>query len=287
MFRSRYHGIRPPAGRSLPVLLVLATAVVLLGALACAPGSAAASPLDYQGLAFQTGTTGDGSPVLASSFASSSAERPIYRRRPRDRYRDRYRDRDDDGYRTRAFAAFGAGNYDPDDQPDNGLWVNAELGTEVGDALDLGVRVNWYHRESGDSQVILEFEDEAGNVGQRVIETSDVETNLVPLMAFARVRFPVSNEFQPYVGGGIGWEWLTVDGIDDDGFTFEDNYDGFGAQLFGGLNLSVSRNTALYGEALWNKSTVESESFDPTLGNIKDEIDMDGLAINGGHRFRF
>lgn len=287
MLRSRYHvndGRPAAAGRFVPVALCLATAVVLLGALAVAPEPAAASPLDYQALAFQAGETGNGGPVLASSFASSS-ERPIYRRRPR--YRDRYRDDYDDGYRTRAFAAFGGGNYDPDDQPDNGLWLNAELGSEVGDALDLGVRVNWYHRESGDSQVITEFEDEAGNIGQRVIETSDVETNLVPLIAFARVRFPVSREFQPYVGGGIGWEWLTVDGVDDGGFPFEDNYDGFGAQLFGGLNLLVSRNTAIYGEALWNKSTVESEFFDPSLGNIKDEIDMDGLAIHGGLRFRF
>lgn len=288
MLRSRYHVHegRSLAGRRVaPVTLILATAVVLVGALAGAPVPASASPLDYQGLSFQGMETGNGSPVLASATAASSSERPIYRRRPR--YRDRDRDRYYDDYVPRYYANIGAGNYDPDDQPDHGLWVNAELGSEVGEALDLGVRLNWYHRESGQSQVITNFEDEAGNIGQRVIETSDVETNLIPLMAVLRVRFPVTKEFQPYVGGGVGWEWLTVDGTDDAGFTFEDNYDGFGAQLFGGLNVGVSRNTALYGEALWNKSTVEAEFFDPTLGNIKDEIDMDGLAIHGGLRFRF
>lgn len=277
---------RSGAGRRIGlVTLSLATAVVLAGALAGAPVPAAASPLDYQGLAFQGVETGNGSPVLASASFASSSERPVYRRRPR--YRDRDRDRYYDNYTPHYFGSLGAGGFDPDDQPGNGLWVNAELGSEVGEALDLGVRVNWYHRESGQSQVITNFEDEAGNIGQRVIETSDVETNLVPLMAILRVRFPVTSEFQPYVGGGIGWEWLTVDGTDQDGFSFQDDYDGFGAQLFGGLNVGVSPNMALYGEALWNKSTVSAEFFDPTLGNIKDEIDMDGLGIHGGLRFRF
>lgn len=272
--------------RTVPVTLMLATAVVLAGALAGAPVPAAASPLDYQGLAFQGTGVGNGSPVLASATFASSSERPVYRRRPR--YRDRYRDNYYDNYTPHYFGTLGAGGFDPDDQPGNGLWLNGELGSEVGEALDLGVRVNWYHRESGNSQVISTYTDPAGNVGERVVETSDVETNLLPLMAILRVRFPVTREFQPYVGGGVGWEWLSVSGTDQDGFDFQDDYDGFGAQLFGGLNVGVSPNLALYGEALWNKSTVSAEFFDPTLGfNIKDEIDMDGLGIHGGLRFRF
>jgi opacity protein-like surface antigen len=271
-----------------PSLLV--PAVVLAAAFMGAPRSAPASPLDYQGLAFSSSTsydtpayrvTGPGSYVEANSY-------PVRRRRPRYRDRDRdYYDRDR-SYTPRYFAAFGAGNYDPDDQPGNGLWANAELGTEAGQALDLGVRMNWYHRESDRSQVISEFTDPAGNVGQRVVVRNDIETNLIPLMAFARVRFPLSSEFQPYVGGGIGWEWLTVDGTDDAGFSFQDDYDGLGTQLFGGLNVGVGPNMGLYGEALWNKSTVKAEFFDPAFGGrVEDEIDVDGLAFHGGLRFRF
>jgi len=275
--------------RTVPVMLMVATALVIAGALAGGPAPAAASSLDYQGLAFQS-TDAMTTPSLTTSFAASS-DRPIRRRRPyRDRDRDRYRDRYDerDNYEPHYFAALGAGNFDPDDQPGNGLWANGELGSEVGDALDLGVRINWYHRESDRSQIISEFTDPAGNVGQRVVVTNDIETNLIPLMAFMRVRFPLSREFQPYVGGGIGWEWLTVEGTDDDGFTFQDDYDGFGAQLFGGLNVGVSPNMGLYGEALWNKATVKNEFFDlASGGRVQDEIDLDGLAFHGGLRFRF
>jgi opacity protein-like surface antigen len=276
-------------GRTIPVTLILATAFVLVGALAGAPVPATASPLDFQGLAFQSGAASASTPtVLATPAYAASNEYPVRHRRPR--YRDRDRDRDyyRDSSQPRYYGTLGAGNFDPDDQPGNGLWVNGELGTEVGDALDLGVRMNWYHRESGASQVVSDFTDPAGNVGHLVVETSSVETNLIPLMAIARFRFPVTSEFQPYVGGGVGWEWLTVDGTDVDGFDFQDDYDGFGAQLFGGLNLGVSPNMGLYGEALWNKSTVSTKFFDPTLGGtVKNEIDVDGLAFHGGLRFRF
>jgi len=280
---------------------IFATAVVFAGALAVSTGTSTASQLDYKGLAFQgpaaaallAGETGDGGAAIAAAdnntvlSMANSSERPVYRRRPR--YRDRYRDRYyEDRYRPQYFAAFGAGNFDPDDQPGNGLWVNAELGSEVGEALDLGVRANWYHRDSDETEVIATFTDEAGNVGQRVVVTNDVETDLIPLMAFLRVRFPMASEFQPYVGGGLGWEWLTVNGTDADGFFFEDTYDGFGAQLFAGLNVGLAPNMGLYGEALWNKSTVEAKFFDPVLGgDVRDEIDMDGLAFHGGLRFRF
>ena len=62
----------------------LVTAVVLAGALAAAPGSVSASPLDYQGLAFQSQgpaaggllagaefTSAGSGPVLAAASASS------------------------------------------------------------------------------------------------------------------------------------------------------------------------------------------------------------------------
>lgn len=265
---------------------IFATAVVFAGALAAVPWTASGSPLDYQGLAFQSKDNGSTVPVLASATFAASSERPVYRRRPRDRYRDRYRD-SYDNYNPTYFGSLGAGGFDPDKQPGNGLWVNGELGSEVGDALDLGVRVNWYHRATDRSQVVSTYTDPAGNVGQRVIETSNVETNLVPLMAILRVRFPVTSEFQPYVGGGLGWEWLTVSGTDQNGLDFQDDYDGFGGQVFAGVNMGVSPNMGLYGEALWNKSTVSARFFDPVLGDIKDEVDMDGLGLHGGLRFRF
>jgi hypothetical protein len=263
--------------------LTLATAVVLQFGSAGIPSVAAASPLDYQGSVLASNVSYQpSSTVLRESYASSS-QRPIRRRRPGSYYRDDY-----GSHRPAYFANLGVGSFDPSSQPGRGFYFNGAVGSEINDAMDLGLSVQWYHRSTGGSQVISEFQDPAGNTGQRVIETSDVTTDLVPVMGFLRVRIPVSGSVQPYVGAGLGWEWLTVDGIDDQGFAFSDDYDGVGAQFFGGANFAVAPNASLYGEAIWNASTVSTEFYDSFYGGtVRDEIDMDGLGLHAGLRFRF
>jgi opacity protein-like surface antigen len=262
----------------------MATALVLELGSAGTPSVATASPLDYQGVALASSGPVQASPttlVARESYASSS-QRPIRRRRPGSYYRDDY------GHRPSYFANLGVGSFDPSSQPGRGFYFNGAVGSEMNDAMDLGLSVQWYHRSTGGSQVISEFEDPAGNTGQRVIETSDVTTDLVPVMGFLRVRIPVTGAVQPYVGAGIGWEWLTVDGTDDQGFAFSDDYDGVGAQFFGGANFAVAPNASLYGEAIWNASTVSAEFYDSFYGGtVRDEIDMDGLGLHAGLRFRF
>jgi len=270
------------AGRRLGLAgLTLATAVVLEFSAAGAPSVAAASSLDYQGPSLGSSVGVKPTTFVRESYASSR-ERPIRRRRPGAYYSD------GGGRGPVYFANLGLGTFDPSSQPGRGFYFNSAVGSEINDAMDLGLSLQWYHRSTGGSQVISEFQDPAGNVGQRVVETSDVTTDLVPVMGFLRVRIPVSGSVQPYVGAGLGWEWLTVDGIDDQGFAFNDNYDGVGAQFFGGANIGVAPNASLYGEAIWNASTVSSEFYDSFYGGtVRDEIDMDGLGLHAGVRFRF
>lgn len=262
------------------VTLSLATAVVL--EFAGTPTAATASPLDYQGLALGATAPVQSGTVLAQESYASKSDRPIRRRRPGSY--DSYRD----SRRPAYFANLGLGSFDPSSQPGRGFLFNSAFGGEINDAMDLGISLQWYHRSTGGSQIISEFEDPAGNVGQRVVETSDVTTDLVPVMGFLRVRIPVTGSVQPYVGAGIGWEWLNVEGTDDQGFAFSDDYDGMGAQVFGGANLNVAPNAALYGEAVYNASTVSAEFYDSFYGGtVRDEIDMDGFGIHGGLRLRF
>jgi hypothetical protein len=106
-------------------------------------------------------------------------------------------------------------------------------------------------------------------------------------MGTVRVRIPVSPNLEPYVGGGIGWEFLTVAGTDSQG-DFQNDYDGFGAQLIGGLHMKVGDSAGLYGEGVWNSSTPKAEFFDATVGQvIREEVKYDGLAFHGGLRLMF
>jgi opacity protein-like surface antigen len=264
-------------------LLAASVFAVILVSFATPP--AQASSLDYRGLSF-AGTSGDaGFPAVSASRGDAAWARsagPVRRRSPRRGDRGSYS-------QPRTFATIGLGSFDPSNQPGSGLFVNGSIGTELPSSpVDVGVGLSWYHRSTGGSEFITSFEDPAGNQGRRVIQTDEVTTDLVPLMAFLRVRFPMGQGVEPYVGAGAGWEWLLVEGVDSDGYAFSDDYGGFGAQVFGGMNFTVGQNTALYGEVLYNASTVSADFYDPFFGvDVRDEIDMDGAAFHAGLRLRF
>ena len=258
-------------------------------ALALAAGSASASQLDLQPGPLSAGTAQytQYNDLGASKTLLASDNGPIRHRRP---WRDRDRDYNE-SYRSRApqyFATLGAGAFDPTNQPGQGLYLNGSVGSVLAEQIDLGLQMSWYHRSTGGDQFVREYDLPDGTHVSQVVSTQSIDTDLVPVMGSLRVRIPVSPGLQPYVGGAAGWEWLTVSGTDGSGVDFSNDYDGFGAQLFGGVNLNVGRTTGLYGEAVWNASTPKAEFFDPTIGQVvREEVDMDGLALHGGLRFMF
>ncbi len=257
--------------------LVLTASALVIASLVAMP--AGASSLDYQGLALSGASAAPAVSVARLDASWNSAAGPVRRRSSRYGRHGR----------PHSFATLGIGSFDPSNQPGSGLFLNGAIGAELPNSpVDLGVGLSWYHRSTGGSEFVTSFEDPAGNQGRRVIQTDEVTTDLVPLMAFLRLRFPMGQGIEPYVGAGAGWEWLMVEGVDSDGFAFSDDYSGFGAQVFGGMNFTVGQNTALYGEVLYNSSTVSADFYDPFYGvDVRDEIDMDGAALHAGVRLRF
>ena len=209
---------------------------------------------------------------------SSVEVRPISRRAPYEHTRQA----------PYGFLNVGGGVFDPATQPGSGFYGVISGGTEVGRALDLGVQLSWYHRGTEGERFGSTYVGPGGNVIQQSIQTQSVDTDLLPLMGIARLRFPIAQGFQPYIGGGAGFEWLFIEGVDASGYTFSNDYGGFGAQAMAGLNLSASPTVALYGEAVYNWTTVEAEFYDPFYGVvIHESLDYNGLAYHGGLRFRF
>jgi hypothetical protein len=254
-------------------------------ALALAAGSASASQLDLQpGPLSGTAQYQD---LGASKTLLASENGPIRHRRP---YRDRDRDYDRGSRYSEPqyFATLGGGAFDPTNQPGSGLYLNGTIGSVLAEQIDLGLQMSWYHRSTGGESFVREYDLPDGTHVSQVVSNQSIDTDLVPVMGMLRVRIPVSPGLQPYVGGSVGWEWLTVSGTDSSGFDFSNDYDGFGAQLFGGVNMNVGPSMGLYGEAVWNASTPKAEFFDPSIGQtVREEVDMDGLALHGGLRFMF
>jgi len=264
------HAVRPDL-RSLLVAGAGLAVLWLVAYLMLHPAPAAASE-EATTTVLRSGTFGD---------FSSTSERPVYRHHYREYYHHHYQD-------SYGFLTLGGGLFDPMKQPGNGFYGVATVGSELGHSMDLGVSGSWYHRASHGEEFITTVKDPAGNNVDQSVQTQEVNTDLVPVMAMVRIKFPTPSQFQPYVGGGAGYEWLFVDGTDDLGFHFHRDYGGFGAQVLGGVSIMASENTGIYGEATYNFSTVSNDFFDPSLNtNVHESLDMDGLAVHGGLRFRF
>ena len=216
--------------------------------------------------------------AFATDAFASDLDRPIRRARAGESH---YR-------HPEYFATFGAGAFDPSNQPGSGLYMSGSFGSVLAKQVDLGLQLSWYHRSTNGGEFVSYGQLPDGTNVQTTISTQEVDSDLIPFMGIMRVKFPVSPGIAPYVGGGIGWEWLTVEGYDGQGYYFYNDYDGFGAQVFGGMSLEMSRQASVYGEAIYNFSTLEAEFYDPYYSTVVTEkTDFDGLGIHGGLRFRF
>ncbi|HZE19428.1 MAG TPA: hypothetical protein VE402_04835, partial [Candidatus Angelobacter sp.] len=196
-------------------------------ALALVAGNASASQLDFQPAPPNAGA------ASYRDFSSNEAllqnsNGPIRHRRP---WRDRDRNYDT-GYRSTPeyWAMLGAGSFNPSNQPGQGLYVNGGVGSVLAEQIDLGVQVSLYHRSTGGETFVRQGDLPDGTHVTTVVRTRSIDTDLVPVMGTVRIRIPVSPQLEPYVGGGVGWEWLTIQGTDENGVDFSNDYDGFGAQ---------------------------------------------------------
>jgi hypothetical protein len=188
------------------------------------------------------------------------------------------------------FATIGAGAFDPSSQPGSGFYLTGSAGSVLAHKVDLGLQISWYHRSTGGgAEFVSSGTLPDGTVVQTSVEGNSVDTDLLPVMGVLRVRFPIAGSgIEPYVGAAAGWEWLTIEGIDNQGFVFHNDYDGFGAQFLAGMNLSVGPGASLYGEAVYNLSTVHAEFYDPFYDRVvREEADFDGIGLHGGLRLRF
>lgn len=219
-----------------------------------------------------------GTVLRAGSLGSLSA-RPL-RRQPPQAYHG--------GSTPYGFLNIGGGVFDPSNQVGDGFYGVLAAGTEAAAPLDLGIQISWFHRGSHGEEFKSSYADPAGNRVEQTVVTQSVDTDLLPFMGIARLRFPIDRHFQPFVGAGVGYEWLSVEGVDQFGYPFSNDYGGFGAQGMAGFNLAMRPTTALYGEAVYNLSTVTAEFYDPFYGVvIRESVDYDGWAFHGGLRFRF
>jgi outer membrane protein W len=152
----------------------------------------------------------------------------------------------------------------------------------------LGVLVSGSYYEGGNTAAFLDFEDDFGNdiVHDTTLEITSLDLGLV--YHLLRRDATVS----PYVGGGIGFYGYDLeesgDFIDFGTFdifngTFDASGNTVGGFFLAGLEIPITPQFGVFGEARWDWASDQLEDDFRDFG----DIDLSGGQFAGGVSFRF
>jgi hypothetical protein len=107
--------------------------------------------------------------------------------------------------------------------------------------------------------------------------------DIIPAEADAIIKFPIAEQFTPYVGGGAGYYMFNVDNNDSGVDVSVD--DKFGYFALAGLEIGLSKQVSLFAEGkyTWLKVTVDVSS--PVSGS--EDAKLDGFGGNAGLMLRW
>ena len=181
------------------------------------------------------------------------------------------------------------GFYDSQDASKNDWTIGIKTTGRVAPNVLIGFSADYQRRENSGREVTSSYIDPTGNVVTTSTTTAENESNLWPIMGTLELHFAGGSGIDPYVGGGIGWEFLNVQAYDArTGLYYSADYDGFGYQAFGGVRLPIGPRAKFSAEAYWNGAEVDRHFFDPYTGlNYEESIDVDGVGGRAGLSFAF
>ena len=108
----------------------------------------------------------------------------------------------------------------------------------------------------------------------------DAKLNIIPAEADAIIKFPVSDQFIPYVGGGGGYYMFDIDNNDseDVDITVDDE---FGFFALAGLEIGLSEQVSLFAEGKYTWLDVTAKASGPGV-DVSEDASMDGFGGNAG-----
>ncbi len=124
---------------------------------------------------------------------------------------------------------------------------------------------------------LLHFEGRASYFPDLKLEHASLD--VAPLEANVQFQVPLGR-FLPYAGVGLGYYVLDAKRKWNNDTTTADNQ--WGGFVVAGLELGLTENWALYGEAKWTKVNAELKWNDVDFTN-----QLDGLGVNAGVAYNF
>jgi len=186
----------------------------------------------------------------------------------------------------------GGALYVPDGGGTNGLYLGLEVGGGIERFLDVGLCVDYFHRQSRDLEVLFDSRDYQFPV-HATITNFESSADLVPLGVTMRLKLPVaSGPVAPFVSGTLAYEILHLGLFERnapprpyaDILGDSETFTGFGWQAAAGVEVALSSTLGIYGEAgLHRSSPSQSAQVDGVPVDLR--VDLDGAFLRAGLRF--
>ena len=188
------------------------------------------------------------------------------------------------------YATFKAGGYGADalnEQGDGdwGMFLGTEWGVSPVPAIELGMAIDWFHRNSTGGQVLVI--DDPYALPVEIVAADNTTTDLIPIAAVIRARIPVGDgRVTPFVSGQLGWDMLRLGfrNVELDGnsaFVTEDTewFHGIGVGAAVGVEAALGPGVGFLFEA----GVHESE---PSKDLLIDGVPVEARADAGGEYAR-
>jgi hypothetical protein len=184
-----------------------------------------------------------------------------------------------------------AGFFDPTDNFSTGFSGGFRAGPQVDPHVQIGIAVDWWHKAQSE-RTSLGTVPLPGGQGSEELVLSRSTANLLPILGFVQVSGDENMPVIPYVGVGVGYEWLFLSADDFvTGESFDQTFGGFGWQLWGGAGVPLSGRARLNGEVFYNGSEVGSDVDVLTVSGVpvtvRDIVKMNGVGMRVGLSWGF
>jgi hypothetical protein len=156
--------------------------------------------------------------------------------------------------------------------------IGMRLGKHVGSHLMMGLLGGWTRERK---ELKSADTDTPGIQPDTILARADA--HVVPVMAFLQVNLTNKFFIVPYIGGGVGYEWLILE-VNDfrDGRTASVTFSNWAYETYAGVGLQLARDLRIDGELFYNGASLERDIVDANGHPWKQAIDMNGVGARVG-----
>lgn len=183
------------------------------------------------------------------------------------------------------------GFLDPIDNFSAGFNGGFRVGPQLDSHVQVGAAMDLWHR-SDDTVLDLGTIEAPGGTARQELILAESSATLFPMMMFAQVSFDENTSVIPYVGFGVGYEWLFLtanDYLTDE--SFDQTFGGFGWQAWVGAGVPLDPGMRLNAELFFNGCEVGNEMDvnikDYGPATVRNEIQMNSVGMRLGISWGF